>query len=237
MERKCKHCGRIASEHEWFNSSFCFCGYRFVRNETFEQEKAEYLRKKAMLRMQREEQKAKEAERKAKEEAERKAKEEVERKAKEEAMQKEREEIKRKQMEMIARAENGDSQIACQLGMWYQHGQNGFPKDDDKAMYWYQMAYMNGNQFALTFLNMMVKKKAEQEKKEECRVFVKFTWKFLDNFGNKSSSKHSYATINIEEYKSLLQGGSNAIANYINSNFDNPFLESVIDATMQKEEE
>ena len=113
-----------------------------------------------------------EAERKAKEEAERKAKEEAERKAKEEAERKAKEEAERKAKEdatlgeFIPKAESGDAQAACQLGMWFQHGENGITKNIEKAIYWYQKAAMYGNQAALTFLNMALEEKKVNEKSE-----------------------------------------------------------------------
>ena len=105
-----------------------------------------------------------EAERIAREEAERKAKEEAERKAREEAERKAKEE--KILGEFIPKAESGDAQAACQLGMWFQHGENGITKNIEKAIYWYQKAAMQGNQAALTFLNMALEEKKSNEKNE-----------------------------------------------------------------------
>ena len=69
------------------------------------------------------------------------------------------------------KANNGDAQYMCQLGMWYQYGENNMPQNTDKAIYWYQKASMTGNVAALNFMNMLLKereaKEAEKRKQEE----------------------------------------------------------------------
>mgnify|MGYP000361620442 FL=1 len=56
----------------------------------------------------------------------------------------------------VEKAENGDGQAACQIGLWFQHGQKGLPQDIEQAKYWYQQAMVLGNQNAATFLNILV---------------------------------------------------------------------------------
>ena len=135
----------------------------------------------------------KEAERKAREEAERKAEldrkvfEDAKRKAQmeaelramkdaeEKAQEKARQQKLAKEQEekqsiyapikdFVEKAENGDGQAACQIGLWFQHGQKGLPQDMEQAKYWYQQAMVLGNQNAATFLNMLVENEQNQVK-------------------------------------------------------------------------
>lgn len=103
------------------------------------------------------------AKRKAQMEAELRAMKEAEEKAQAEAHQqklaKEQEEkqnILAPIKDYVEKAENGDGQAACQIGLWFQHGQKGLPQDIEQAKYWYQQAMVLGNQNAATFLNILV---------------------------------------------------------------------------------
>lgn len=114
------------------------------------------------------------AEREAKQKAEREAKEKEERlrqekEAREKAEREAEEEEKRKLEEaleaikdVIAAAENGDTESACKLGLWYQHGQKGLPQDEEQAQYWYKRAVLAGDQNALTFLQTMTNEQEER---------------------------------------------------------------------------
>lgn len=103
------------------------------------------------------------AKRKVQMEAELRAMKEAEEKAQEEArLQKLAKEQEEKQnvlapiKDYVEKAENGDGQAACQIGLWFQHGQKGLPQDTEQAKYWYQQAMVLGNQNAATFLNIIV---------------------------------------------------------------------------------
>lgn len=103
------------------------------------------------------------AKRKVQMEAELRAMKEAEEKAQEETRQqklaKEQEEkqnILAPIKDYVEKAENGDGQAACQIGLWFQHGQKGLPQDSEQAKYWYQQAMVLGNQNAATFLNILV---------------------------------------------------------------------------------
>lgn len=103
------------------------------------------------------------AKRKAQMEAELRAMKEAEEKAQAEAhQQKLAKEQEEKQnvlapiKDYVEKAENGDGQAACQIGLWFQHGQKGLPQDMEQAKYWYQQAMVLGNQNAATFLNILV---------------------------------------------------------------------------------
>lgn len=95
--------------------------------------------------------------------------EEIERKLKEEEEQQRLVEAQKQQdkvldpiREYVEKAESGDAQAACQIGLWFQHGQKGLPCDKEKAKYWYQQAMVLGNPNAASFLNMLI----DEEKKE-----------------------------------------------------------------------
>lgn len=103
------------------------------------------------------------AKRKAQMEAELRAMKEAEEKAQAKAhQQKLAKEQEEKQnvlapiKDYVEKAENGDGQAACQIGLWFQHGQKGLPQDIEQAKYWYQQAMVLGNQNAATFLNILV---------------------------------------------------------------------------------
>lgn len=103
------------------------------------------------------------AKRKAQMEAELRAMKEAEEKAQAEAhQQKLAKEQEEKQnvlapiKDYVEKAENGDGQAACQIGLWFQHGQKGLPQDIEQAKYWYQQAMVLGNQNVATFLNILV---------------------------------------------------------------------------------
>lgn len=111
------------------------------------------------------------AKRKAQMEAELRAMKEAEEKAQEEARQqklaKEQEEkqnVLAPIKDYVEKAENGDGQAACQIGLWFQHGQKGLPQDMEQAKYWYQQAMVLGNQNAATFLNILVGNEQEKVK-------------------------------------------------------------------------
>lgn len=111
------------------------------------------------------------AKRKAQMEAELRAMKDAEEKAQEKARQqklaKEQEEkqsIYAPIKDFVEKAENGDGQAACQIGLWFQHGQKGLPQDMEQAKYWYQQAMVLGNQNAATFLNMLVENEQNQVK-------------------------------------------------------------------------
>ena len=111
------------------------------------------------------------AKRKAQMEAELRAMKEAEEKAQAKAHQqklaKEQEEkqnILAPIKDYVEKAENGDGQAACQIGLWFQHGQKGLPQDMEQAKYWYQQAMVLGNQNAATFLNMLVENEQNQVK-------------------------------------------------------------------------
>ena len=111
------------------------------------------------------------AKRKAQMEAELRAMKDAEEKAQEKARQqklaKEQEEkqsIYAPVKDFVEKAENGDGQAACQIGLWFQHGQKGLPQDMEQAKYWYQQAMVLGNQNAATFLNMLVENGQNQVK-------------------------------------------------------------------------
>ena len=94
--------------------------------------------------------------------------EETERKLKEEEQQRLAEAQKQQGKvldpirEYVEKAESGDAQAACQIGLWFQHGQKGLPCDKEQAKYWYQQAMVLGNPNAASFLNMLI----DEEKKE-----------------------------------------------------------------------
>lgn len=94
--------------------------------------------------------------------------EETERKLKEEEQQrlaeaqKQQEKVLDPIREYVEKAESGDAQAACQIGLWFQHGQKGLPFDKEQAKYWYQQAMVLGNPNAASFLNMLI----DEEKKE-----------------------------------------------------------------------
>lgn len=111
------------------------------------------------------------AKRKAQMEAELRAMKEAEEKAQAKARQqklaKEQEEkqsIYAPIKDFVEKAENGDGQAACQIGLWFQHGQKGLPQDTEQAKYWYQQAMVLGNQNAATFLNILVENEQNQVK-------------------------------------------------------------------------
>ena len=111
------------------------------------------------------------AKRKAQMEAELRAMKDAEEKAEEKARQqklaKEQEEkqsIYAPVKDFVEKAENGDGQAACQIGLWFQHGQKGLPQDTEQAKYWYQQAMVLGNQNAATFLNILVENEQNQVK-------------------------------------------------------------------------
>lgn len=111
------------------------------------------------------------AKRKAQMEAELRAMKDAEEKAQEKARQqklaKEQEEkqsIYAPVKDFVEKAEKGDGQAACQIGLWFQHGQKGLPQDTEQAKYWYQQAMVLGNQNAATFLNILVENERNQVK-------------------------------------------------------------------------
>lgn len=111
------------------------------------------------------------AKRKAQMEAELRAMKDAEEKAEEKARQqklaKEQEEkqsIYAPVKDFVEKAENGDGQAACQIGLWFQHGQKGLPQDTEQAKYWYQQAMVLGNQNAATFLNILVENEQNKVK-------------------------------------------------------------------------
>ena len=109
-----------------------------------------------------------EAQRRIKVQADLRALEETERKLKEEEQQRLAEAQKQQDKvldpirEYVEKAESGDAQAACQIGLWFQHGQKGLPCDKEQAKYWYQQAMVLGNPNAASFLNMLI----DEEKKE-----------------------------------------------------------------------
>ena len=111
------------------------------------------------------------AKRKAQMEAELRAMKEAEEKAQAKAhQQKLAKEQEEKQnvlapiKDYVEKAENGDGQAACQIGLWFQHGQKGLPQDIEQAKYWYQQAMVLGNQNAATFLNILVENEQNKVK-------------------------------------------------------------------------
>lgn len=111
------------------------------------------------------------AKRKAQMEAELRAMKEAEEKAQaKEHQQKLAKEQEEKQnvldpiKDYVEKAENGDGQAACQIGLWFQHGQKGLPQDIEQAKYWYQQAMVSGNQNAATFLNLLVENEQNKVK-------------------------------------------------------------------------
>lgn len=111
------------------------------------------------------------AKRKAQMEAELRAMKDAEEKAQEKARQqklaKEQEERQSTYApikDFVEKAENGDGQAACQIGLWFQHGQKGLPQDIEQAKYWYQQAMVLGNQNAATFLNILVENERNKVK-------------------------------------------------------------------------
>lgn len=122
----------------------------------------------------------KEAERRAQEAAECKAQKEAERRV--EAERKAKEEMERQIKKALFdakdihdKAENGDAQAACQLAMWFQYGQKGFPRNKEQAKYWYQQAVVLGSANAMNFLTMMIEEEKQQginvgQKEEECKM-------------------------------------------------------------------
>lgn len=109
-----------------------------------------------------------EAQRRIKVQADLRALEETERKLKEEEQQRLAEAQKQQDKvldpirEYVEKAESGDAQAACQIGLWFQHGQKGLPCDKEQAKYWYQQSMVLGNPNAASFLNMLI----DEEKKE-----------------------------------------------------------------------
>ena len=109
-----------------------------------------------------------EAQRRIKVQADLRALEEAERKLKEEEQQRLAEAQKQQDKvldpirEYVEKAESGDAQAACQIGLWFQHGQKGLPCDKEQAKYWYQQSMVLGNPNAASFLNMLI----DEEKKE-----------------------------------------------------------------------
>mgnify|MGYP004470095933 FL=1 len=120
------------------------------------------------------------AKRKAQMEAELRAMKEAEEKAQAEAhQQKLAKEQEEKQnvlapiKDYVEKAENGDGQAACQIGLWFQHGQKGLPQDIEQAKYWYQQAMVLGNQNAATFLNILVGNEQEKVKTSQKQEALK----------------------------------------------------------------
>lgn len=120
------------------------------------------------------------AKRKAQMEAELRAMKEAEEKAQAEAhQQKLAKEQEEKQnvlapiKDYVEKAENGDGQAACQIGLWFQHGQKGLPQDIEQAKYWYQQAMVLGNQNAATFLNILVGNEQEKVKASQKQEALK----------------------------------------------------------------
>lgn len=121
------------------------------------------------------------AKRKAQMEAELRAMKDAEEKAEEKARQqklaKEQEEkqsIYAPVKDFVEKAENGDGQAACQIGLWFQHGQKGLPQDTEQAKYWYQQAMVLGNQNAATFLNILVENEQNKVKTIQKQEETKF---------------------------------------------------------------
>ncbi len=121
------------------------------------------------------------AKRKAQMEAELRAMKEAEEKAQEDARQQklakkqeEKQNILASIKDYVEKAENGDGQAACQIGLWFQHGQKGLPQDTQQAKYWYQQAMVLGNQNAATFLNILVENEQNEikaaQKQEELKA-------------------------------------------------------------------
>lgn len=120
------------------------------------------------------------AKRKAQMEAELRALKEAEEKAQAKAhQQKLAKEQEEKQnvlapiKDYVEKAENGDGQAACQIGLWFQHGQKGLPQDIEQAKYWYQQAMVLGNQNAATFLNILVGNEQEKVKASQKQEALK----------------------------------------------------------------
>lgn len=153
------------------------------------------------------------AKRKVQMEAELRAMKEAEEKAQEEARQqklaKEQEEkqnVLAPIKDYVEKAENGDGQAACQIGLWFQHGQKGLPQDMEQAKYWYQQAMVLGNQNAATFLNIIVgneqnntnsaqKQKDTSEKEDDNRLRLKYDTddEFLANEKNDGEAAYRIA--------------------------------------------
>ncbi|MGN8825916.1 hypothetical protein ACTNDF_12860 [Segatella copri] len=154
------------------------------------------------------------AKRKAQMEAELRAMKEAEEKAQEEARQqklaKEQEEkqnVLAPIKDYVEKAENGDGQAACQIGLWFQHGQKGLPQDTEQAKYWYQQAMVLGNQNAATFLNILVgneqnnvntaqkQKDIKEQEEEDNRLRLKYDTEdeFLANEKNDGEAAYRVA--------------------------------------------
>lgn len=161
------------------------------------------------------------AKRKAQMEAELRAMKDAEEKAEEKARQqklaKEQEEkqsIYAPVKDFIEKAENGDGQAACQIGLWFQHGQKGLPQDTEQAKYWYQQAMVLGNQNAATFLNILVEneqnkvktiqkqEETKSQKEDDNRLRLKYDTEdeFLANEKNDAEAANRIATSLIDKF-------------------------------------
>lgn len=112
------------------------------------------------------------AKRKAQMEAELRAMKEAEEKAQAKE-QEEKQNVLAPIKDYVEKAENGDGQAACQIGLWFQHGQKGLPQDIEQAKYWYQQAMVLGNQNAATFLNILVGNEQEKVKASQKQEALK----------------------------------------------------------------
>lgn len=155
------------------------------------------------------------AKRKAQMEAELRAMKEAEEKAQEKARQqklvKEQEEkqnVLAPIKDYVEKAENGDGQAACQIGLWFQHGQKGLPQDIEQAKYWYQQAMVLGNQNAATFLNILLgneqnnvniaqkQKDIKEQEEDDNRLRLKYDTEdeFLANEKNDAEAANRIVT-------------------------------------------
>lgn len=59
------------------------------------------------------------------------------------------------------KADNGDAQAACLIGLWYKNGENGYTEDWEQAKIWLQKSAAQGNQAALAFYQEICNEQAE----------------------------------------------------------------------------
>lgn len=147
------------------------------------------------------------------------------------------------------KAENGDAQAACQIGLWYQNGENGYEQNWDLAKSWFQKAAANGSHPALSFYQEICKQEAEtksfmegiigklQKQTEELELEMAqkresqrlreenqerestVLVKFEWEFAEQAHHFVKHVEMDKYEYQSLLNGGYYAIESYVRTNF------------------
>lgn len=148
------------------------------------------------------------------------------------------------------KAESGDSKAACQLGMWYQYGQNGYDKDTEKAIYWYQMGAMNGSQTALDFMNALIKEKNDDKvnhtSEEKLQAEDSLMYREMPEKKRVTAYFHYYCGDNThetyfdneiemyeEEYYALLKAGPDYHASYVRRMFGRQTWDYIRDVTIR----